>query len=146
MARFSEEARIDPREMPSPLDAVLETCVYYSHPEQQAMVAFYRDTLALTATGGDGFAYRVGGTLVLLFDRDEARAKRSPRPPAHGTEGSSHLCFLAGAGYTQWRAFLKRQGVVITRDISWPGGQRSFYFEDPAGNVLEIADGDMWPT
>jgi hypothetical protein len=24
-------------------------------------------------------------------------------------------------------------------------GVRSLYFKDPAGNVLEIADGDMWP-
>ena len=33
----------------------------------------------------------------------------------------------------------------ILEEIEWENGVRSFYFHDPAGNVLEIADGDLWP-
>jgi catechol 2,3-dioxygenase-like lactoylglutathione lyase family enzyme len=35
--------------------------------------------------------------------------------------------------------------VPIVEEIEWDNGVRSFYFHDPAGNVLEIAGGDMWP-
>ena len=37
------------------------------------------------------------------------------------------------------------QGVEITHEHDWDGGLRSLYFTDPAGNLLEIADGDLWP-
>jgi catechol 2,3-dioxygenase-like lactoylglutathione lyase family enzyme len=33
----------------------------------------------------------------------------------------------------------------MLQEIEWDNGVRSFYFHDPAGNVLEIADGDLWP-
>jgi hypothetical protein len=31
------------------------------------------------------------------------------------------------------------------KEIRWERGPRSFYLEDPAGNLLEIAEADMWP-
>jgi catechol 2,3-dioxygenase-like lactoylglutathione lyase family enzyme len=40
---------------------------------------------------------------------------------------------------------LAAKGVEIVQEITWPRGPRSFYFEDPAGNMLEIAEADMWP-
>ena len=36
--------------------------------------------------------------------------------------------------------------MAIVHDSDWGGGGRSFYFEDPAGNLLEIADRDFWPS
>jgi hypothetical protein len=35
--------------------------------------------------------------------------------------------------------------VHIIEEAEW-NGLRSFYFKDPADNVLEIADGDFWPS
>lgn len=128
-----------------PLQAVLEVCLYYSGPQEMEMICFYRDSLGLPRAGDDDLAYRIGGNLILLFDRDDARAKKAPRPPAHGTDGASHVCFLSADGYRAWRGFIEGQGIQIVREITWPTGHQSFYFEDPCGNVLEIADGDMWP-
>jgi catechol 2,3-dioxygenase-like lactoylglutathione lyase family enzyme len=35
---------------------------------------------------------------------------------------------------------------VLETIVHWcVRGTRSFYFEDPAGNLLEIAERDMWP-
>jgi catechol 2,3-dioxygenase-like lactoylglutathione lyase family enzyme len=35
--------------------------------------------------------------------------------------------------------------VRIDHEAGWPGGARSVYFRDPANNLLEIADRDLWP-
>jgi hypothetical protein len=35
--------------------------------------------------------------------------------------------------------------VAVIEEIDWSRGILSFYFKDPAGNMLEIANGDMWP-
>jgi hypothetical protein len=43
------------------------------------------------------------------------------------------------------REHLEAVGVGIVHDSDWGGRGRSFYFEDPAGNLLEIADCDFWP-
>jgi catechol 2,3-dioxygenase-like lactoylglutathione lyase family enzyme len=57
-----------------------------------------------------------------------------------------HTCLLAAPGeYEAWKERLGAHGVEITQEIEWPSGPRSFYFDDPAGNVLEIAEADMWP-
>jgi catechol 2,3-dioxygenase-like lactoylglutathione lyase family enzyme len=47
--------------------------------------------------------------------------------------------------YERWRERLEAVGVQILHDHKWNGG-RSLYFIDPAGNLLEIADGDLWPS
>ena len=35
-------------------------------------------------------------------------------------------------------------GVEIEVDYLWPGGGRSIYFRDPAGNSLEFAEPSIW--
>ena len=67
-------------------------------------------------------------------------------PPPHGAVGRGHACFLAAPGdYDRWKEDLTARGVEILDETGWDTGLRSFYFEDPAGNVLEIAEGDIWP-
>ena len=48
-------------------------------------------------------------------------------------------------GLLEARNAPSRTGIEITHEQEWQGGRRSFYFKDPAGNLLEIADGDIWP-
>ena len=106
------------------------------------MERFYGETLGLPrATDG---AYRIGDGLLLLFDRE--RAVRKESPPPHGTTGAAHVGFAAPPGeYDAWRNHLAARGVDTIQELTWENGLRSFYFHDPAGNVLEIAEGDMWP-
>ncbi len=47
--------------------------------------------------------------------------------------------------YERWRERLEAAGVQILHDHERNGG-RSFYFKDPGGNLLEIANGDLWPS
>jgi catechol 2,3-dioxygenase-like lactoylglutathione lyase family enzyme len=128
------------------LSGVLETCLYHAGGEREAMERFYRGVLGLEAEAEwpDGIAFRLGTGVVLLFDRDLV-SKRDGPIAEHGATGPGHVCFLAeDGGYEPWRDRLVAEGVEITHEHEWPGGRRSFYFQDPAGNLLEIADADLW--
>jgi catechol 2,3-dioxygenase-like lactoylglutathione lyase family enzyme len=129
--------------MPRPrLDRVLETVLYFAPGEEEAMERFYGETLGLRRATGR--AFRLGDGLLLLFDRETAVRKESP--PPHGTTGAAHVGFAAAPGeYDAWRKHLAGRGVPVLQELTWEDGLRSFYFHDPAGNVLEIAEGDMWP-
>lgn len=127
---------------------VLETVLYYSQEEEEAMERFYGRLLGLPAVGarrGRFLFFRVSPrSVLLLFDRSQAI--RQEHPPPHGSEGPGHACLLAvPARYEQWRQYVESAGIAVEGESEWPGGGRSFYFRDPAGNVLEIADRDIWP-
>jgi catechol 2,3-dioxygenase-like lactoylglutathione lyase family enzyme len=126
------------------LKGVLETILYYSSGEEEELARFYGDVLGLQAVGRGGLTFRVGPGLLLLFDRD--RSVLQSKPPPHGAAGAIHTCFVAAPeDYESWRSRLTDNAVPIVEEIEWDNGVRSFYFHDPAGNVLEIADGDLWP-
>jgi catechol 2,3-dioxygenase-like lactoylglutathione lyase family enzyme len=36
--------------------------------------------------------------------------------------------------------------VEIEHEHDWSDDRRSFYFRDPAGNLLEVANADIWPS
>jgi catechol-2,3-dioxygenase len=124
------------------LAGVLETVLYFGEADEEAMERFYGETLGLPRAR-DG-AYRIGAGLVLLFEREAATRKTSP--PPHGTTGAAHVGFLAAPGeYAAWLEHLASREVEIIQELTWESGDRSAYFHDPAGNVLEVAEGDMWP-
>jgi catechol 2,3-dioxygenase-like lactoylglutathione lyase family enzyme len=131
------------------LAGVLETSLYHAASETAAIERFYGELLRLRVVSRwpGGIALRAGGSVLLLFER-ETLAER-PGPIAdHGTTGPGHACLLAAdpAAYESWRERLLGAGVEITHEHEWEGGRRSLYFNDPAGNLLEIADGDLWPA
>ena len=84
--------------------------------------------------------------MLLLFDREALAAREGPVSD-HGTVGPGHACLVVSdpGDYERRLADLREAGVEITHEHQWDGGRRSFYFRDPAGNLLELADGDLWP-
>lgn len=131
----------------SRFSAVLETALCYDAEQRSEMHRFYDDVLGLQRVAGwdSGTAYRIGPTVLLIFDRERLAESSSP-VSAHGTVGPGHACLRAEEGtYEAVRAELESRGVTIEHDHEWPGGGRSFYFADPAGNLLEVADRDIWP-
>jgi catechol 2,3-dioxygenase-like lactoylglutathione lyase family enzyme len=128
-------------------DRVLETALYHDASERQDVERFYSEVLGLSAVSRwpDGLAFRVGPGVLLLFDRDGLAARDGPIA-AHGSTGPGHACLIAtGPEYEAWRQRIVDEGVTITHEHEWDAGRRSFYFHDPAGNLLEVADGDLWP-
>ena len=127
------------------LGGVLETVLYCTSENEEETRRFYREVLDLRSFSDESSGFRVGRSVFLLFNRD--RSSVQDWPPPHGAEGPGHTCFLAEPGeYEAWRARIEEAGVEIVNETEWKTGIRSFYFHDPAGNVVEIAESDLWPA
>jgi len=131
---------------PPRLLGVYETVLY--GPDVEALVAFYRDVIGLrhvSAMGGIGAALRLGDALVLVFDPERA-ASAGRAVPSHGAIGPGHVAFAVPAGeYERWLAYVRSRGVEVERELTWGDRGRSFYVRDPAGNSVELVEGEVWP-
>lgn len=128
--------------VPAPLDGILETVLYCTSDTEAATHSFYEEVLALRRVSE--WTYRLGPRLLLLFNAEETINQEWP--PAHGASGTVHVCFsVAPDAYEPWKSYLVGKEIELIEEIDWGRGILSFYFCDPAGNVLEIANGDMWP-
>lgn len=127
---------------------VLETCLYAEDLEEAER--FYAETLGLEAfqrAPGRHVFFRCGERAVLLLFNP--RKTREPDlklgVPSHGAEGPGHACFAVREEELEgWRARLRGLKIAIEKEIDWPGGGRSIYFRDPAGNSLELASPRIW--
>jgi len=128
---------------------ILETVLYAS--DLAAAEGFYRDVLGLVPFAKvetRHLFYRCGDQVLLIFDPVATRVPPAPGAlpvPPHGMDGEGHVCFRASAAeIDRWRSALAEKGVAIEADFEWPGGGRSIYFRDPAGNCLEFAEPRIW--
>jgi catechol 2,3-dioxygenase-like lactoylglutathione lyase family enzyme len=128
---------------------ILETVLYAK--DLAATEVFYRDVLGLdpfAKVAGRHLFYRCGDQVLLIFNPDATRIPPPPDAlpvPLHGAQGPGHICFRASAAEIDgWRDRLRSCGIAIEADFEWPGGGRSIYFRDPAGNCLEFAEPRIW--
>jgi len=55
------------------------------------------------------------------------------------------VAFSVRAGQlAAFEAALRARGVAIERELRWDAGGRSLYVRDPAGNSVELIEGDAW--
>ena len=128
---------------PSPLNGVLESVLYCDGETEEAARRFYEEVLGFRRVSK--WAYRLGSQVFLLFNSEETRDQEWP--PPHGASGPGHICFtVPPEGYERWKDHLEKRDVEVIDETDWSRGVFSFYFKDPAGNVLEISNGDMWPA
>ncbi|MBD3677160.1 MAG: VOC family protein [Rhodobacteraceae bacterium] len=135
---------------PAPaFDSLLEAALYCD--DIDSAEAFYGGVLGLEPvlrSGARHVFFRVGSTILLLFNPDETEVPSSNPAlpvPTHGARGPGHLCFSASnAAIEAWRTRLEAAGYPVEADFNWPNGARSIYFRDPAGNSLEIAEPRLW--
>ena len=128
---------------------VLETCLYVN--DLVRAERFYADVLGLEFVSrqeGRHVFFRCGQAMVLLFNPLASRVENSHdglQIPTHGAVGPGHVAFAAStADLPAWIAHLEAHSTPIERTIDWPGGGRSLYFRDPAGNSLELATPQIW--
>ncbi|MBX9588902.1 MAG: VOC family protein [Hyphomonadaceae bacterium] len=128
---------------------ILETVLYAK--DLAATEMFYRDILGLepfASISGRHLFYRCGNQVLLIFNPEATKVPPSPGAlpvPPHGAQGPGHLCFRASAAEIDaWASRLRASNIVIEADFEWPGGGRSIYFRDPAGNCLEFAEPRIW--
>ena len=109
----------------------------------EAATAFYRDVLGLREVD-DGALRLDDGGMLLIFDPE--RSSQPGRPvPSHGPSGGSvHVAFAVDE-LEPWRERLAAAGVELEQEHEWArGGSRSLYVRDPAGNSVELVEGDLW--
>lgn len=127
--------------------SVYETVLYAS--DVPATARFYAEVLGLHAVQDAdelSAAFRLSdGGMLLLFD--PARSSIPGRPvPSHGATGPGHVAFAVRAGDLEaFTSELRRRGVEIERETTWDEGGRSVYVRDPAGNSVELIEGEAWP-
>ena len=127
---------------------VLETCIYAE--DLEAAEAFYRSVLGLEAfqkAPGRHVFFYCGPHAVFLVFNPEATVRSDMKlgVPTHGAAGPGHVTFsIRETEMTDWRERLSAEGIAIEKEVDWPGGGRSIYFRDPAGNSVELASARIW--
>lgn len=126
------------------IKSIKETCIYISDLNEAKK--FYNQILGLPIIGeveGKHVFFRAGSSVLLCFNPDDSRHKTSP--PAHYAHGKYHFAFeVAAAQYQSHKDEIQSKGITITDVLLWKNGLESFYFEDPAGNVVEIVPEGVW--
>ena len=124
---------------------VLETCLYVD--DLVGAEQFYSEVLGLKVESrqeGRHVFFHCGRQMLLLFNPLASRESSDHFPP-HGAFGPGHVAFgVREAELPAWTERLERRGVRIEKIIDWPGGGRSLYFRDPAGNSVELATPKIW--
>jgi catechol 2,3-dioxygenase-like lactoylglutathione lyase family enzyme len=123
-----------------------ETVLYAT--DVPAVARFYSDVLGLRLVDGPdelAAAFRLDDGGVLLVFNPERSALPGRPVPSHGATGAGHVAFSVPA-LAEWEGRFVRAGVEIEMDKKWPQGGRSLYVRDPAGNSVELVEGDIWPA
>lgn len=134
-----------------PIRGILETAIYSD--DLARAHAFYGGVLGLQRVLDTPrmLTYAVAPAQVLLvFKRGATREDIETREgmiPGHHSEGPAHFAFaIAAADYAAWKAHLEASDVAIRSETRWSRGGRSIYFDDPDGNVVELATPGLWPN
>lgn len=136
---------------PPPISGVLETAVYSD--DLRRAHAFYGGVLGLQRVLDTPrmMTYAVAPAAVLLVFKRGATTEDSKTPegliPGHHSVGPAHFAFaIAAEDYAAWKARLEANDIAIRSEALWSRGGRSVYFDDPDGNVVELATPGLWPN
>ncbi len=123
---------------------IKETCLYF--PDLEKAKEFYHGLLDLPVIDNvknKHIFFRVGTSVLLCFNPDDSRNKKSP--PAHFAEGKIHFALeVESKNYESFKEEIQQKKIAIIDTVIWKNGQESFYFNDPIGNIVEILPIGIW--
>ncbi len=133
---------------------LLEAALFVEDPARAS--AFYEQLLGLRKIRSDerGSVFRLAARQYLLLVTYEA-ARTPSKPPGGivppcampGCEGPGpgHVALTVSTdALDSWRQRLENHGIEILGDVAWGQGERSLYFRDPDGNLVELATPRIW--
>lgn len=131
------------------IQGIHETVLYGD--DVPALAAFYGEVLGLRAIGTTdalSAALRMppgGGDAVLLLFNPKLASAPGRGVPSHGAVGAGHIAFRVAPGtLAEWREHFVRLALPIELERGWNRGGRSIYVRDPAGNSVELVEGEVW--
>lgn len=123
---------------------IKETCLYIDNLGKAKH--FYNEQLGLpliSEVEGRHIFFRAGTSVLLCFIPEVTKAEENL--PPHFAYGPQHLAFEVSLDeYESWNRKIKDLNIAITHVQEWKDGLKSFYFDDPFGNVLEIVPNGIW--
>ncbi len=133
------------------INKIIETAIYCDNVEE--MFDFYQsvfDFEVIQKSLPRAVFLKAGESILIIFNRSLTSQEGQFVPP-HGVTGAQHFAFEApDEEYDNWKKLFIEKGIPIEKEITWPernNSARSFYFRDPAGNNVEIAEKKLWnPT
>jgi len=133
------------------ISRLVETSLYVADLERSAR--FYTQVLGLEIEsrlkGRHVFLF-AGQSMLLLFDptylKHEHEEEGEKALPQIYEPGMTHIAFeIDPKNYDEWKETLRKNGVTIEAEKTWEKGNRSIYFRDPDGNVVELIEPGSWP-
>lgn len=122
---------------------IKETCLYVH--DLEGIKKFYHEVLGLPIINhdpGKHIFFRLGSSVLLCFNPEDSKTKVTP--PGHFGGGKQHVAFEV-ENYLKAKEEIRARGITIIDEVTWKSGVESFYFKDPAGNILEILpDKGVW--
>jgi catechol 2,3-dioxygenase-like lactoylglutathione lyase family enzyme len=126
------------------INQIKETSLYVHDLELARW--FYEKKMGLKLINeqeGSHMFFKAGSSVLLCFIPEVSQKKQTQ--PSHYGGGKQHIAFeVVPEDYYKWQEKLKAENVEIIYEESWPNGRKSFYFNDPEGNVLEIVPEGLW--
>lgn len=117
------------------ISGLAELTLETNHPER--LSHFYIELLGLELIS------RQPDRIWLALSHDTRLGLWAPGPKEFGDRGGSHVHFAFAASRDRLPELAERirgAGIEVRGPVEHPGGDRSIYFRDPAGNLLEAWD------
>lgn len=88
--------------------------------------------------------FRAGTSMLLCFQKDFF-LKNNSGLPEHGANGKIHLAFEVDENeFDNTKSELMAKNIIIEHEHYWEHGNRSLYFRDPDGHLLEVVTPGLW--
>jgi len=128
------------------INKIIETVLYCDDVKE--MLDFYQDLFNFPANKHlpRSVFLKCGENVLVIMNRSMT-SQENQLPPHHGATGAQHIALeVEDSEYDEWKALFVKKGLPIEKEITWDGhhGARSFFFRDPAGNNIEIAEKKLW--
>lgn len=130
------------------LTKIIETSIY-SH-DLPELKNFYINLLGLELVAEEKERHvflKAGKSMLLIFNPENTINNTSMFPP-HGVFIPSiiHFAFeIKREDYEKWIGVLSENKIKIEKELSM-GKNRSIYFRDPVGNLVELITNNAWPV